>query len=183
MVTGSGGGRKREPGEMWTIQLKDATSLDDAGYVLMLVTENSVQKVDKCDSSAPPYAVNYRSTRDPSKIDEPPSVFLTGSQIGTMGITVFRDGWANLKLATNNAAINVGDPLVCTGGGKVDKYVPTTLSSTSTAALKTGVDARFDELSRIVGHAEEKVAQGNSSGPAQDKIMAKLSIRSVSITS
>lgn len=184
MATGAGGGRARDPGELWLSKLKNATSLDDAGFVLTNVEEGGVPKVDKCGAADTPYAVNYRSTRDPHDMNEPPTKFLTGSDdILEGGITVFREGWARLKLVNAHAALKRGDPLVCVGGGKVNKYTPTTIGQgTSTAP---DVETRFDELSRIVGHVEEdaNIAAGPTAGVTQDKVLTKLSIRAVSINS
>src|SRR3989304_8738493 len=102
MATYSGGVRTREAGEMWNMQLFTTTSLDDSGYVLKTVEESNVSKVDKCGATDVPYCVNYRSTRDPHSFDEPPGEFKTGTQLGDMGLPVFREGWAKLKLAINN---------------------------------------------------------------------------------
>lgn len=180
MATFSGGGRTREPSEVWEVQLLDATSLDDAGFVLTYKTESSVRKVDKCGATDVPVAVNYRSTRDPLDMNEPPTKFLTGTQIGAKGIPVLTDGWIKLKVATNNAALIRGDPLVCTGSGKVNKYTPTTIGQTSDTAGDT--ETRFDELSRIVGYVEDdSVAAGTTSAAGADKVKAKMTIRGIGI--
>lgn len=181
MATYSGGGRTREPGEMWNQQLLNATSLDDAGYVLAYNVESSVTKVDLCGASEVPACVNYRSSRDPHDMNEPVTLFKTGAQLGEMGIPVFREGWAKLKVANANAQLNRGDAVVCVGGGKVDKYTPTTITNGTNTAANT--ETRFDELARVVGHVEEEqCAAGTSVTPGQDKVLVKLSIRAIGIT-
>ncbi len=180
MATFSGGGRTREPGEMWNVVLLDATSINDAGFVLTYEVESSVTKVDLCGLTEIPACINYRSTRDPHDMNEPQSVFKTGAQLGEVGIPVFREGWAKLKVATDNAAISRGEPVVCTGGGKIDLYVATTIGQASDTAVD--VEARFDELARIVGHSEEEeCAVGTTLVAGQDKCLIKLSIRATGI--
>src|SRR3990172_6498519 len=184
MATYSGGGRTREPGEMWNMQLFTTTSLDDSGYVLKTVEQSNFSKVDKCGATDIPYCVNYRSSRDPHDMNAPNTLFKTGTQLGEMGLAVFREGWAKLKLATNHSALEKGDPVVvaASGGGKVDKYTAATMSVSSVAALGAAVELRFDQLSRIVGHVEgANVAVGTTSGPSQDKVLVKLSIRAIGI--
>ena len=176
MATFSGGGRTREPGESWQMQVKDATSFDDAGFVLTYITE-TIRKVDKCGATDVPVAVNYRSTRDPLDLNEPPTKFLIGSAIGEKGIEVLSDGWIKLKVATDNVAMVRGDPLVCTGGGKVDKYTPTPITNGTLTASET--ETRFDELARIVGYVEDDiVAVGTTLVAGADKVKAKITIRS-----
>lgn len=182
MATFSGGGRTREPGEMFNRDLLGATSLDDAGYVLAYNVESSVTKVDKCTATEVPAAVNYRSTRDPHDMNEPQTIFKTGTQLEGVGIPVFREGWAKLKVANNNAVINRGDAIkvAASGGGKIDKYTPTVITNGTNTASDT--ETRFDELSRLVGHCEEEqVAIGNTSSPGQDKCLVKLSIRAIGL--
>jgi len=181
----AGGGLTRELGEFWNIQLLDATSLDDAGYVLTYKVESSTNKVDLCGASDVPAAVNFRSTRDPEDMNEHKThLVLTGSEVGAKGIPVFREGWAKLKVATNNTAIVRGDSLVCTGSGKVDKYTPAALTGTDGAStLAAELETRFDDLARLVGHAEEDVAVGNTSAPGADKVLTKLSIRAIGLNS
>ena len=180
MATFSGGGRTREPGEMFNVDLLGATSINDAGFVLAYEVESSVTKVDLCTSTEVPAAINYRSTRDPHDMNEPQSIFKTGTQLAGVGIPVFREGWAKLKVADNNAVINRGDSLICTGGGKVDKYVASTLGQ-GTQGIQD-IEDRFDELSRLVGHCEEEqVAAGVATAPGQDKVLTKLSIRATGL--
>ena len=93
MATVAGGGLSRDPGEMWNIPLKDATTLDAAGYILKYVVESSTNKVDKCGATDTPVAVNYRSTRDPFDLRETNHGDLTGAGIGDPGIPVFADGY------------------------------------------------------------------------------------------
>lgn len=179
----AGGGLTKELGEFWNIELFDATSLDSAGYVLAYKTESSRIKVDKCGASDIPAAVNYRSTRDPEDMNQhKTTLYLTGSEIGTKGIPVLREGWAKLKVATNNSAITRGNPLVCTGGGKVDVYTPSALATGSASALAADVETRFNDLGRVVGHAEEDGDAGTTSAAGVDKILTKLSIRAIGIT-
>jgi len=175
-----GGGRTREIGEMWNMRLKNATSLDDAGYVLTYVSESSVTKVDKCGSTDLPKCVNYRSTRDPHDLNSPTTVFKTGTLLGEVGIPVFADGWAKLKVKTNNTAIAIGDPLyVDAAGGKVNKYAKTTIPNTSATNASTAIDTRLKELARIVGIAEEAVAAGTTAAAGSDKVLTRLTIGSV----
>jgi hypothetical protein len=165
---------------MWNVQLLDATSLDDAGYVLAYQEEDNVTKVDLCDAAQMPACVNYRPSRDPHDMNEPQTIFKIGSVLGEMGLPVFREGWAKLKLATDNAALTRGDPVVCVGGGKIDKYTPTAISQGTDTA--PDVETRFDELATIVGHVEEEdAAVGTTAGPSQDKVLCKLSIRAIGI--
>lgn len=179
MATFSGGGRTREPGEMFNVILKDATSLNDAGFVLKYIVETT-NKVDKCGATDIPACVNYRSTRDPHSIDEPPTVFLQGDNVKLeSGIPVFRDGWAKIKVATNNAAGIRGDPVVCTGSGLIDKYTPTTITNGTNTASET--ETRFDELARLVGHLEADLLVGNTGKAGQDKVLVKLSIRAIGL--
>jgi len=177
MATFSGGGRTREPGEMFNMILLDATSLDDAGFVLKYEVEASTNKVNKCGATDIPACVNYRSTRDPHSIDEPPAVFLIGSNVKLEGgIPVFREGWAKIKVAADNLVGTRGDPVICTGSGLIDKYVAIAITDNPTA------EDRWDELARIVGHLEADLIAGSGGNPGQDKVLCKLSIRAVSIT-
>ncbi len=175
MVTFSGGGRTREPGEMWNVQVLGATSFDDAGYVLSAVDATNVLKVDKCGATEIPYAVNYRSSRNPLDMNEPPTDFQTGTELGEKGLPVFSEGWAKLKLATDNAEIEAGEFLICTGGGKVDLYAETTLTTVN----ETQLELRFTELAQIVGRAEARAAVGTTSAASQDKILTHLTIGKV----
>ena len=182
MPTYSGGGLTREIGEFWNIELLDATSLDDAGYVLSYNDENSRTKVDKCGASEIPACVNYRSTRDPHDMNFPNTIFFTGANLGLAGLPVFREGWAKLKVATNNSVGRRGDVLECTGSGKVDIYTPTAIDNSSASTVTTTVETRFDEHARIVGTIEEEnLIVGNSTKPGQDKVLTKLSIRATSL--
>ena len=177
----AGGGLTRELGESLQMILLDATSLDKAGFVLTYKLEGGKRKVDKCGATDIPAAVDYRSTRKPLDLNEPPTIFQTGADIGAKGIEVFREGWMKLQLATNNAALVLGDTLVCTGGGKVDKYTPTTITNGTNTASET--ETRFDELGRIVGHVEELAAigAGTTSAAKQEKVLTKVSIRTIGI--
>jgi hypothetical protein len=179
----AGGGLTRELGEFWNVELFNATSLDDAGYVLAYKTEDSRIKVDLCGSADIPACVNYRSTRDPEDMNQhKTTLVLTGSEIGTKGIPVLREGWAKLKVATNNSAITRGDGLVCSGGGKVDLYTAPAIDTTSVATVSSTVETRFNDVARGVGHAEEDVAAGTTSAAGADKVLTKLSIRATALT-
>jgi hypothetical protein len=178
----AGGGLTRELGEFWNVELFNATTLDAGGYVLSYQTEDSRIKVDKCGSTDIPACVNYRSTRDPEDMNQHKTTLtLTGAEIGTKGIPVLREGWAKLKVAVNNAAITRGDPLVCTGSGLVDVYAASALTTTSASELAADVETRFNDLGRVVGHAEEAGAAGTTSAAGVDKILTKLSIRAIGI--
>ena len=154
MALVAGGGLTREHGEFWNMPLLDATTLDDAGYVLTYKVEDSINKVDKAATTDTPRCVNFRSTRDPFDLRETNHGDQTGLQIGLHGLPVFREGWAKLKVADDNAAIVRGDSIkvATTGGGKVDKYV---------------------------GNAEEDIAAGTSGTPGKDKVLTHLSIGKV----
>ncbi len=177
----AGGGRSREPGEMWNIQLKNATSLDDGGYVLTYVSESSVIKVDKCGSTDLPTCVNFRSTRDPHDMNFPNTLQLKGSEIGEKGIPVFDEGWAKLKVKTNNAAITRGNYLIVdASGGKVNKLANgTQIPDTSATNAANEIEARLKELARIVGIAEEDIAAGDTGKAGADKVLTRLRIGSV----
>ncbi len=179
MAQVAGGGLTREVGEFWNMPVKDATTIDDAGYVLKYVIESSTNKVDLCGATDTPRCVNFRSQRDPFDLRETDHGDLTGAQIGEKGIPVFREGWAKLKVAIDNAAIVRGDPLVVAsgGGGKVDLYVETTLAASTIAA---DTEARFDELARVVGQAEEDITAGTSVTSGKDKVLTYLTIGKVS---
>ena len=185
MATYSGAGRTREPGEMWNVQLKTTTKLDDAGYVLKYITETATNKADLCGATDTPACINYRSTRDPHDMNYPVTDFKTGTELGEAGLPVFREGWAKLKIANNNAVIAIGDSIKCSGSGKVDKYVPTAIPATvavaSAAVSLASVNSRLSELARIVGHAEGKAVVGTTNAPGQDKVLVKLSIRSTGL--
>lgn len=184
MVTAiEGSGRTREPGEVFRKPLKDADSLDDSGYVLKQLEESSVQKVAIAGSGDIPFAVNYRSTRDPFDMNHPATTFLTGSSDRLPTIDCIDDGEVALKVANNNAAIAVGDPLVvaASGGGKVDKYTPTVIGNTSAGDESTNIDARFAELGQIVGYAVEKIAVGGGGAPGADKVRTRLTIKMVPV--
>lgn len=169
------GGRSREPGEMWNMQLASAASLDDAGYVLTYASG----KVDKCGATDLPRCVNYRSTRDPHDFNEPNSTFLTGTQIGTKGIAVFDEGWAMIKVKTNNTAIAVGDYVyVDAAGGKINKFptLTTVIPVTNVTNAANEIEAKLKELARIVGIAESAVPVGTSLIAGKDKVLVRLRI-------
>jgi len=172
----AGGGRSREPGEMWNIQLKSTTTLDDGGYVLTYVSESSVIKVDKCGATDLPVCVNFRSTRDPHDMNFPQTVDLNGTQVGAKGIPVFDEGWAKLKVKVNNAAITRGNYLIVdAAGGKVNKLVNGTQIPDGTANSDE-VEARLKEMARIVGIAEEDIVVGTTSAAGADKVLTRLRI-------
>ncbi len=179
----AGAGRTRETNdEIFYKQLKDATTLADAGFVLHEEVEASTSKVDLCASGEMPYAVNYRSSRDPHDMNaHKTTLTLIGSEIGEKGVAVFRGGWVKLKVADNNSAIIVGDALIVpsSGGGKVDKYTPKVIGDTSAGDESANIDARFEEMSLVVGNAEEAIDAGTASAPGQDKVLTALSIGNV----
>lgn len=185
MATGAGAGRTREPGEMWNMQVKDATSFTDSGFVLTYVVESATNKVDLCGAADIPTCINYRSSRDPFDFNEPSTLQLTGSDIGARGFPVFAEGWAKLQVATNNQAITRGDSLICTGSGKVDQYgsgnsTKTVIPDTSVTDASNELDARLKELAQIVGRAEQDVAAGTTDGPGgTGKVLTKLCIGTV----
>lgn len=177
MSTIEGSGRTREPGEIFRKPLLDATSIDDSGYVLKAEIEATIDKVNKAGSGDYPLCVNMRSTRDPFSIDHPNTSFLTGSDEKIPTIDVSDDGEHALKVADNNAAIAVGDPLVvaASGGGKVDKYTPTTVTDSATTIT------RFEELGQIVGYAVEAIPVGAAMAPGADKVRCRLTIKQVPV--
>jgi hypothetical protein len=171
----AGGGRSREPGEMWNIQLEASTTLDSGGYVLTYASG----KVQKCGASDLPRAVNYRSTRDPHDMNEPNTGFLTGTQVGAKGIPVFDEGWAMLKVKTNNTAIAVGDYVyVDAAGGKVNKFptATTVIPVTNVTNAANEIEAKLKELARIVGICEKSVLVGTTALPGADKVLVRLRI-------
>ena len=185
MATGSGAGRTREPGEMWNMQVKNATTFTDSGFVLSYVVESSTNKVQLCGSTDIPTCINYRSSRDPFDFNEPNTLQLTGADLGESGFPVFAEGWAKLQLAVDNVAITRGDSLICTGGGKVDQYgtanaSKTAIPDTSVTNAANEIDARLLELSQIVGRAEEDVVAGTTLlAGGTGKILTKLYIGTV----
>ena len=172
----AGGGRSREPGEMWNIELETSTSLDSGGYVLTYVSG----KVQKCGATDLPRCVNYRSTRDPHDMNEPNTVFLTGAQIGTKGIAVFDEGWAMLKVKPNNTAIARGDYVyVDAAGGKVNKFpaATTVIPATNVTNAANEIEAKLKELARIVGICEKAVPVGTTTPLlGADKVLVRLRI-------
>ena len=169
-----GSGRTREPGEIFRKPLKNADSLTDSGLVLSAVEESSIQKVKLAAAGEFPFAVNYRSTKDPFDLAFPPTTFLAGSSDRLPTIDCIDDGEVALKVVGNNAAIVVGDPLVVSGSaGKVDKYVPTVVTNSATTIT------RFIELGTIVGYAVEKIAAGGAGDPGADKVRTRLTIKQV----
>lgn len=184
-ATQTGGGLSREVGEIFLSPLLNATSLSDGGFVLKQVTESSIEKVDLCGATDIPYAVNYRSTRNPHDLNAPPTSFMTGSNDALKGgIPIFREGWAYLLVANNNAAMTRGDPVKVAsgGGGKIDKYVPTTIRCDTVAHAAADTTTRFVELARMVGHVEEDVPAGGVSNPGKTKALVRLCIRNTGLT-
>lgn len=185
MATGSGAGLTREHGEFWNMQIINATSFDDSGYVLKYQVESAVTKVNLCGATDIPACVNYRSTRDPFDFNEPSTLVETGATIGEKGFPVFAEGWAKLQLAVNNQAITRGDSLICTGGGKVDQYgtgngTQTQIPDTTVSDAANEIEARLKELAQIVGRAEETVVAGTTAAAAgTGKILCKLNIGTV----
>lgn len=183
MTAIEGSGLIREPGEIFRKEIIDAESLDDSGYVLKAIEESSIQKVAKAASGDFPFAINMRSTRDALDLNFPVTLFLLGSSDRLPSIDVVDDGEAKLKVADNNAAIAVGDPLVvaASGGGKVDAYTPTVIGATDTIDQGPNIIARFTELGEIVGYATEKIAMGTAMAPDKDKISTRLTIKLVPV--
>lgn len=180
MVTAiAGAGRTRESNdEIFYKRLLNATSLDDAGYVLHEQVESCISKVDLAASGEMPYAVNYRSTRDPHDMNaHKTQLNLNGCEVGEKGIPVFRGGWAKLKVADCNSAIIIGDPLITSAccAGKVDKYTPTVIGTTCGGNRAACINTRFAEMSFVVGNAEEAVAAG-CCAPGADKVLTALTI-------
>lgn len=180
-TTTNGSGRTREPGEIFRKELLDASSLDDSGYVLKSQVESSISKVNKAAAADAPYCINMRSTTDPFDLTFPPTIFLTGSSDRLASIDCSDDGEHALKVADNNGAIAVGDPLVvaASGGGKIDKYTPTVVGATDSINQAANIIARFTELGKIVGYAQEVVAAGSSMVPGQDKCRTRITIKQV----
>jgi hypothetical protein len=178
-----GSGRTREPGEIFRKALLDAESLNDSGYVLKAEIESTIDKVSLCDAAEFPFCINMRSSRDPFDLNHPATTFLTGSSDRLPTIDCVDDGEVALKVANNNSAIAVGDPVVVAagGGGKIDKYTPTTIGDTSMADESTNIDARFTELGQIVGYAVEVGAVGGGGNPGVDKVRCRITIKQVPV--
>ena len=91
---------------------------------------------------------------------------------------MLREGWAKLKVATNNSVGKRGDTLVCSGGGKVDILSITAFGDTTAVDQAANLETRFDDLARIVGTIEEEdLPVGNATAPGQDKVLTHLTIR------
>lgn len=170
-------------GEEFSKQLKDSEKLDDSGYVLKLVVENSINKLGKAGAGDFSYAVNTKSTRDRLDMTEPPDTFLKGSDSRLDTIDCIDEGEIGLKVVDNNAKIVEGDPLVPKGSatGKVDKYTPTTIGDTTMSDQSSNIVSRFKELAQIVGYAREDIAAGSASAPGENKVHAKLTIKNVPV--
>jgi hypothetical protein len=183
MSTTNGSGRIREPGEIFRKPLLNTESLNDSGYVLKAEVESTIDKVSKCAAAEFPYCVNMRSSTDPFDVAFPPTTFLLGSDDRLATIDCVDDGEVALKVAANNGAIAVGDPLVvaAAGGGKIDKYTPTVIGATDTINQATNLIARFSELGKIVGYAQEAVIAGGGGNPGQDKCRTRLTIKMVPV--
>ena len=183
VTTIEGSGRIREPGEIFRKQLLNAESLDDSGYVLKHELESGIDKVSLADSGEFPLCVNMRSTRDPFDLNHPSTINLTGASDRLASIDVSDDGEHSLKVAANNSAIAVGDPVVvaAAGGGKVDKYTPTTVGATDTINQAANIIARFTELGTIVGYATAPCLVGGGGDPGQDKVRVRLTIKQVPV--
>jgi hypothetical protein len=181
MTTIEGSGRTREPGEIFRNPLIDATSIDDSGYVLKAEIESTIDKVNKAGAADFPICVNMRSTRDPFSIDHPNTTFLTGDSTLIPTIDCSDDGEHMLKVADNNSAIAVGDPVVvaASGGGKIDKYTPTVVGATDTINQATNIIARFTEVGQIVGYATQACPVGAAMSPGADKCRVRLTIKQV----
>lgn len=178
-----GSGRTRDPGEIFRKPLLDATSLDDSGYVLKAEIEATIDKVSLCGAADYPLCVNMRSTRDPFDLNHPSTINLTGSSDRLKTIDVSDDGEHALKVAANNSAIAVGDPVVvaAAGGGKIDKYTPTVIGDTSVGNESANITSRFTELGQIVGYAVEACPVGGGGDPGKDKCRVRLTIKQVPV--
>jgi len=179
VTTIEGSGRTRDPGEIFRKQIVDAESLDDSGYVLKAEIESTIDKVSKCDATEFPLCVNMRSTRDAFDLNHPSTINLTGASDRLASIDVSDDGEHALKVAANNSAIAVGDPVkvAAAGGGKIDKYTPTVVGATDTINQAANIISRFTELGQIVGYAVEPCLVGGGGDPGQDKVRVKLTIK------
>lgn len=172
-----GGGRLKEPGELFREKLLNATSLNDSGYVLSIEDESGVSKVDLCESTEIPWCVNHRSTANGSfSTDFPRTDFLTGADLED--IDCFKDGKAALNVTGNNAAISRGDALVVGAtDGKVDLYVKQALGDTSSVDQAANINTRFTELGQIVAYADEDIPVGGGGLPGKTKVKCHLVIR------
>lgn len=179
VTTIEGSGRTRDPGEIFRKQIIDAESLSDSGLVLKAELEATIEKVSIADAADFPLCVNMRSTRDPFDMNHPNTQVLTGSSDRLATIDCSDDGEHALKVADNNSAIAVGDPVVvaASGGGKVNKYTPTTLGNTSSVNQAANIVTRFTELGKIVGYAVQSIPAGVSGSPGADKVRCRLTIK------
>lgn len=155
-------GRIRQIGQQFTRELKGATSLKLDGLVMKSDADGVV---DICGADDTPYAISYQSTQDRVSNYYGTEKFLTGADVGH--IALYRSGWAVLNLkrtaqgVASNVAINIGDPLTCSGDGLVDKWTAgTPTAPTSWATVKAHTVAMIDDYRTIIGYAEEKKVVG-----------------------
>lgn len=149
-------GRTRQIGQEFTRELKDTETLEDDCLVLMIEASG---KVAKCNSTARPYAIARQSTQNRVSNTIGVTRYDEGSNLGE--IAMFRSGWAKVPVANNNAAGAIGDMVIVSGDGKINKGNPATTL----------------EYNRRVGWLEEALPAGTQNGPGKKEIRVALDIR------
>lgn len=150
-------GRALEVGKYITKRLNNGTSLTKDHLVLQIETAGTVNLAET--NTARAYGIAARSTQSRRHLIIGETRYLTGGELET-GIAIFRSGLARLPVTPNNAAIKVGDMIMCAASGHVNKGTP-------------GTPAEF---ARRVGWAEEDIPAGTGGFPGQDDILVALDI-------
>ena len=163
------GGRYVNVGDEFQRVLKSTVSLALDG----LIVKHGSTGLELCTASDVPYAVAKVSTMNRAEFG------LTGKKSYLTGepVPLIRSGWVDLNVVDNNTAIAIGDELIATDGGKVNKYTPHTVVTTSSASIGTSIVSLQNERKRIVGIAEEAVVAGTSTTPGKATVKAALTIR------
>jgi hypothetical protein len=116
-------------------------SLDDGGYVMAY--SGTGAKIAKAVSGAIPFAINYKSTEDP---------FTASSYVSGQKVSVFRDGYAKVKLYASNQAIVAGDAVGASLAGTVDLMpILTYLSGQATVGLVRTVGIALEDKAANAG--------------------------------
>jgi len=160
IATYPGGGKTREPGE--PVYKICESEVKTGGLVVTVegvTTAGNVKVVDT--DGATPFGVTVKSTEDP---------FDKGSFLKNQKIAIVQEGEVDLVLASDNAAIAVGDPVMAVrdaanNDGVIDKLV---WNTSTPATLLAGMKA-------LVGFAMEAAA-ANAGATYPTRIKVKLRI-------